>query len=308
MKNNFYTKNAIPLVTIGLPVLNGEKHLSRAIESLLSQSFKDFELIISDNSSTDSTSTICEDFMKNDDRIRYIKQPHTINIYSNFSFVLRQSKSKYFMWASHDDLWGNDFLKHAMNEFSKNTENIVAVFVPARYTINNAQQEYFIEGQSFKSFLSDSSEERIAHMLKNNFGNLFYSLFRRDALLINDKSALEVLTKYSLSEIPNLIYVAYHGNWRVLEAPLLYKETSIKTFAGAKWEQHGGFLHTESFSAYVSNILYSTYYHFLAAIDICGALNRMNLNAVSKIRLSILALWCLFSHFTTLLVRYKSKQ
>ena len=76
------------LLTIGVPVFNGEKTISRCIDSLLNQTFDDFKLIISDNASTDSTRKICEDYAKKDSRIRYIKQKKNIGLVPNWNFIL----------------------------------------------------------------------------------------------------------------------------------------------------------------------------------------------------------------------------
>ena len=62
-------------VSIGLPVYNGEAFLTESIESLLAQTFDDFELIISDNASTDGTEEICRSFAAADARIQYHREP-----------------------------------------------------------------------------------------------------------------------------------------------------------------------------------------------------------------------------------------
>ena len=98
-------KYSITGISIGFPVYNGELFLKKALDSLLNQTYSNFELIISDNNSTDSTQRICQEYAKNDDRIRYIKQEKNIGPYPNFYFVLSQSKGKYFMWAAADDFW-----------------------------------------------------------------------------------------------------------------------------------------------------------------------------------------------------------
>jgi cellulose synthase/poly-beta-1,6-N-acetylglucosamine synthase-like glycosyltransferase len=67
-----------PRLTIGLPVYNGEKYVAESIEALLCQSFKDFELIISDNASTDSTGDIARRYEKQDSRVRYFRQPQNV--------------------------------------------------------------------------------------------------------------------------------------------------------------------------------------------------------------------------------------
>ena len=68
--------SSTPLVTIGIPVFNGEQTISKLINSIQNQTFKNFLLIISDNASTDSTQKICQDFANNDSRIKYVRQKH----------------------------------------------------------------------------------------------------------------------------------------------------------------------------------------------------------------------------------------
>jgi Glycosyl transferase family 2 len=99
-----------PRVSIGLPVYNGQHLLPRALDSILRQVFADFEVIISDNCSTDDTTAVCEDYAKRDRRIRYVRQPGNLGAAANFNFVFRQARGEYFKWAAHDDQLGADFL------------------------------------------------------------------------------------------------------------------------------------------------------------------------------------------------------
>jgi glycosyltransferase involved in cell wall biosynthesis len=92
-----------PLVSIGLPVYNGERFLAQALESLLRQTLQDFELIISDNASTDGTADICLDYAARDARIRYIRQPSNIGGPGNWNFVALEARGRYFKWAAADD-------------------------------------------------------------------------------------------------------------------------------------------------------------------------------------------------------------
>ena len=93
-----------------MPVFNGEKFIKNAIDSILSQTFKNFELIISDNASTDSTSKICEEYALKDNRIRYFRQSQNFGAVKNFQFVLEQAKCEYFMWTAADDIRHKLFL------------------------------------------------------------------------------------------------------------------------------------------------------------------------------------------------------
>ena len=99
-----------PRLTIGLPVYNGEKYLAKSLDALLGQSYTDFELIISDNDSTDGTPQICKDYEARDERVRYIRQETNLGAAGNHNFVFRQARGELFKWASHDDLYGRDLL------------------------------------------------------------------------------------------------------------------------------------------------------------------------------------------------------
>jgi glycosyltransferase involved in cell wall biosynthesis/O-antigen/teichoic acid export membrane protein len=109
-----------PRVSIGLPVHNGEQYLSKAIDALLAQSFTDFELIISDNASTDSTEEICRRYLALDGRIRYFRQPVNIGAAANHNFVVEQARGEYFKWASHDDIYGRDLLLRCVEALDAN--------------------------------------------------------------------------------------------------------------------------------------------------------------------------------------------
>lgn len=102
--------NELPLVSIGLPVYNGEKTVEKVIDALLSQSYANFELIVSDNASIDSTGVICRAYAARDQRVRYVRQGHNVGSAANFKFVLSQARGRYFMWAAGDDMRTPDFL------------------------------------------------------------------------------------------------------------------------------------------------------------------------------------------------------
>ena len=90
-------------VAIGLPVFNGEKLIASTLECLLRQTYGDFELIISDNASTDRTEQICREYAERDSRIRYLRQPENLGAVPNFNRVFEISDSQYFKWAAVDD-------------------------------------------------------------------------------------------------------------------------------------------------------------------------------------------------------------
>jgi glycosyltransferase involved in cell wall biosynthesis len=93
-----------PTVSVGMPVFNGERYLGRAIESILSQTFQDFELVIGDNASTDATEAICRGYASADRRIRYVRHARNLGVARNFNAVYHLSIGRYFRWAASDDL------------------------------------------------------------------------------------------------------------------------------------------------------------------------------------------------------------
>ncbi len=104
-----------PRLTIGLPVYNSADYLPQALDSLLAQSFGDFELVISDNASTDATETICRDYAARDSRIRYVRESENRGASWNFNRVFQLATGEYFKWAAHDDYCAPTFLERCIN-------------------------------------------------------------------------------------------------------------------------------------------------------------------------------------------------
>lgn len=115
-----------PLVTVGLPVYNGQKYLRVAIESVLAQTFEDFELLISDNGSTDATQEICESYAAQDRRIRYIRQPQNRGAGFNYNFVFHEARGQYFKWLAHDDYYAPDNLKVSVEALNRDPAAVLA--------------------------------------------------------------------------------------------------------------------------------------------------------------------------------------
>lgn len=95
--------SSTPLVTIGIPVHNGERFLDRAVESVLAQTLGDFELLIADNASTDATAALCEAWARRDARVRWWRQPRNIGAPRNWNDLVHQARGRYFKWASAND-------------------------------------------------------------------------------------------------------------------------------------------------------------------------------------------------------------
>lgn len=110
-----------PAVSIGLPVFNGAVYLRQALNSLLAQTFENFELIVGDNASSDETESICREYAARDSRIRYFRHSENIGAVKNYMFVFEQSRGMFFMWAAHDDLWDRDWIERLLEITSAET-------------------------------------------------------------------------------------------------------------------------------------------------------------------------------------------
>lgn len=115
-----------PLVSIGLPVYNGEKFIAEAISSILAQTFKDFELLISDNASTDSTPEVCRRFAIQDSRIRYERLGRNVGAARNFNLLVDRAHGSLFKWAAHDDLLKPEYLEKCVAALKSQPEALLA--------------------------------------------------------------------------------------------------------------------------------------------------------------------------------------
>ncbi len=115
------------LVTIGLMTYNrAGSYLPATLDSILAQTYKNFELVISDNASTDNTEEVCRAYVKNDPRIKYIRQKENIGYVANVNFLRTQVRGEYFVWICDDDLWAPAFLKKCVALLEANPQAIMA--------------------------------------------------------------------------------------------------------------------------------------------------------------------------------------
>jgi polysaccharide pyruvyl transferase WcaK-like protein/glycosyltransferase involved in cell wall biosynthesis len=116
------TTAAVPRLTLGLPVYNGERFLAASLDALLAQTYSDFELIISDNGSTDKTPEIAQHYAAIDHRVRYVRHPRNLGSSFNHNFVIEQARGEFFKWASDDDLYAPDLLRRCIEALDSRPE------------------------------------------------------------------------------------------------------------------------------------------------------------------------------------------
>ncbi|MFD5383423.1 glycosyltransferase family 2 protein [Streptomyces sp. NPDC127074] len=168
-----------PRLSIGLPVYNGEEYLAESLDALLGQTYEDFELVISDNASSDGTQDICREYAARDSRIRYLRLPRNIGATPNHNHVFAECRGELFKWASHDDLYGRDLLRRCVEALDERPEVILAhadqavidgdgqVKVPYEYTLATG---------------SPHPPERFRSLLFEPGGDDFYGVMRADVL------------------------------------------------------------------------------------------------------------------------------
>lgn len=165
-------------LTIGMPVYNGAATIAAALDSLLSQTLTDFDLVISDNGSTDDTQAICEAYAARDARLRYIRQPVNLGPQMNFRFVLFEAQTPYFMWAAADDLWAPAFA----------ARNIAALEADPGLVMSQSQVVFTEHGVPMHLAtgtypLLDTPRRNAARFFQNPADNSrYYGVFRTEAL------------------------------------------------------------------------------------------------------------------------------
>ncbi|MFC9342602.1 glycosyltransferase family 2 protein [Streptomyces sp. NPDC057020] len=170
---------APPRLGIGLPVYNGEEYLAEALDALLGQTYEDFELVISDNASTDGTQDICRTYAARDPRIRYIRLTRNIGAAPNHNYVFTQCRGELFKWASHDDLYARDLLRRCVDALDERPDVILA---HADQAVIDGEGRVKVPYDYTLATDSPRAPERFRSMLFEPGGDDFYGVMRADVL------------------------------------------------------------------------------------------------------------------------------
>lgn len=169
-----------PVVSIGLPVYNGERYVERAARSILDQTFADLELIIVDNASTDATGAIAERLAASDPRVRYYRNPRNIGAARNFNRAFELARGRYFKWAAYDDWLEPTFLSRCVEVLERE---------PGTALVFPATNVYDESGNLLKRYrhpdglMSGRPAQRFFHSLWNwKYATAVFGLMRTDEL------------------------------------------------------------------------------------------------------------------------------
>lgn len=206
-----------PRISVGIPVYNGQAYIAQAIESVLNQTFEQFELVISDNASTDATEEICRSYAEKDSRIHYHRAPENMGAAWNYNQVFKLSEGDYFRWLAADDMLAPTLLGKSCFILDSYPE-VVLCFTWTRdidwngqeLKIKRSTREYFANRPSDRFY--SLSEVVPWHNCEEIFG-----LIRRDVLA---KSNL--IAPYTDSDRTLLAQIALFGPFYEISEPLFW--------------------------------------------------------------------------------------
>jgi glycosyltransferase involved in cell wall biosynthesis len=205
-----------PKVSIGMPVYNGEVWLQKSIESILKQTFAAFELVISDNASTDNTSEICRRFAASDSRIKYFKNDINIGANPNFNAVFRLSQGDYFKWASCNDLLDSNFLSMCVDRLDQDGECVLCYPRTKLFAEDNGPYHEYEDGCNLPQ--ARPSERFIALLQNLKLNNIMNGLIRRRALLRTN-----LIENYFSSDIVLMAEISLQGKFVEIPEFLFYR-------------------------------------------------------------------------------------
>jgi glycosyltransferase involved in cell wall biosynthesis len=169
-----------PRVSIGLPVYNGERYLREAVESILGQTFEDFELILADNASTDGTADICRAYAAADSRIRYVRNDTNIGVYRNCNRVIQLSTGEYFKLAAADDVCHQQLVARCVDVLEADA-TIVAAYSRTRFMDDSGN--WLALSDPGWHLMSENRRERLRYVIASvHWVNVFFGLTRASDL------------------------------------------------------------------------------------------------------------------------------
>lgn len=206
---------AQPRLSIGLPVYNGEEYLAESLDALLGQTYEDFELVISDNASTDGTEDICRTYAAQDARIRYLRLPRNVGATPNHNRVFAECRGELFKWASHDDLYARDLLRCCVQALDERPDVILA---HADQAVIDGDGQVKVPYEYTLATDSPHPPERFRSMLFEPGGDDFYGVIRADVL-----RRVKPMDSYHHADRTFVAEIALHGRFHQVPELLYFR-------------------------------------------------------------------------------------
>jgi glycosyltransferase involved in cell wall biosynthesis len=186
LQGNISTKVAqrpAPRVSIGVPVYNGQRFIRATLDSILAQTYTDFEVVICDNASTDSTEQICREYVARDPRVRYVRNDRNIGPAPNYNKCFEHARGELFKWCAADDIMGPDFLRRCVEELDQDP-SLVAVW-PSTKEIDVEGREMYVHDTEVDLAVSSPARRLLNYATINHrrhHATELWSVYRADVL------------------------------------------------------------------------------------------------------------------------------
>lgn len=194
----------MPKVSIGVPLYNAASMVAESLEGVLSQTFGDWEAVISDNASEDETLRIVQRYAARDDRFRVIRQPRNLGPIANFRAVLQASTAPYFMWRSYDDVFSADYVERLAGRLDADPRaDLAAPHVETIRLISGRRRPRSVS-------MLEAGRSSAAKVLRYSQAGWIYGLWRREAIgpvfdMTHEVLAPDVWTWDHLALFPSIV-------------------------------------------------------------------------------------------------------
>lgn len=221
--------NQYPKVTIALPVYNGEPFLQQAIESVLIQTFEDFELIITDNASTDATSEICLAYAETDSRIHYYRNVHNVGAARNYNLTVELARGQYLRWLAHDDAFATTLLERSVEVLDAYPE--VVLVYPRTMIIDEYGKVLRYDDEDLNLRMQHTHQRyQQFHRFARGEINAIFGLMRLSAL-----RETPLIGSFSSSDMILLGEMALRGQFYEVPEYLFLRRDHTRTSVNANW-------------------------------------------------------------------------
>lgn len=206
-----------PLVSICIPSFNGEHLISRALESCINQTYKNIEVVVVDDASTDNTIEIVKDYAKRDSRIKFFQNKTNIGLADNFLKTYKAASGEFIQHLNQDDWLDNNYIEGKITIFNKYPDVAFVSSADTSYELNSAGNPILIRGivhkpgfysadYVFKNFYKKNGLINLFCMARksdmiNNFMTIIpnkygYGSFYKKGVVIDSLVFLNILSHY----------------------------------------------------------------------------------------------------------------
>ena len=219
------SRDSHPLVSIGVPIYNEERHLRSMLDSILAQDYKDFEIIISDNASTDDTALICEEYSGKDPRIHYYRSQANLGSLPNFNRAFALASGEFFFWAGGHDLYQPSFISSCLKVIMEDPAIVLCYAQTSRTDPPGRAVAFEWHDLDTRGITSPSA--RLKRVLWQYGAFAFFGLYRTSALRqvpLQRVAAPDIILLAELSLLGTFAHLpepliwarnaADHGDWR----------------------------------------------------------------------------------------------